>query len=64
MAVSGRSADVTLSIELESEPISGRVSTEYGAARRFSGWIELVEAIEAARHEPVAGGTDGQYGGT
>jgi hypothetical protein len=44
-----------LSIELESEPISGRVSTEDGPSRRFSGWIELVEAIEAARcAAPVA----------
>jgi hypothetical protein len=43
------SAQLQLSIELGSDPISGSVAPVAGEARRFSGWIELVAAIEDAR---------------
>jgi hypothetical protein len=43
------SARLELSIELGSDPITGSVAPSAGEARRFSGWIELVAAIEAAR---------------
>ena len=39
-----------LSIEIESEPITGSVTLGAGAPQHFSGWIELVAAIESARH--------------
>lgn len=40
---------VHLAIELDSEPIRGLVSETGAQDRSFSGWIELVEAIEDAR---------------
>jgi len=38
-----------LSIEVGSEPIAGSITVNAGAQRQFSGWIELVAAIEEAR---------------
>jgi hypothetical protein len=38
-----------LAIEVDSEPISGSVSTGTRDSQPFNGWIELVAAIEAAR---------------
>lgn len=38
-----------LAIELDSDPIRGRVSETGAQGRSFNGWIELVEAIEDAR---------------
>jgi hypothetical protein len=49
------SSHLHLEIEVESDPISGAVSVEGGLPQRFSGWIELVSAIEGAR---VASGSD------
>lgn len=43
------SSHLHLEIEFESDPISGAVSVEGAQPRRFSGWIELVSAIEGAR---------------
>ena len=40
-----------LSIEIGSEPISGSVAVENGVPQEFNGWIELVAAIESARHQ-------------
>jgi hypothetical protein len=42
-------AELHLSIELGSDPICGSVAERDGEARMFSGWIELVAAIEDAR---------------
>jgi hypothetical protein len=39
-----------LSIEIGSDPIAGSLSVDAGASQAFSGWIELVAAIESARH--------------
>lgn len=38
-----------LSIEVDSEPISGSVSNGDARAQPFTGWIDLAAAIEAAR---------------
>ena len=38
-----------LAIDVGSDPISGSVSTGARCAQPFTGWIELAEAIEAAR---------------
>jgi hypothetical protein len=38
-----------LAIEVDSDPISGSVSNGTRHAQPFTGWIELVAAIEAAR---------------
>ena len=52
-------AHIRLAIEVESDPISGSVSNGTHRGQRFSGWIELVAAIEAAR-SPRGGGAAGQ----
>lgn len=44
-----RAAQMQLSIEVGSDPITGSVSVGAGAPQQFSGWIELVAAIESAR---------------
>ena len=49
-------AHLELLIDVDSDPISGSVSNGAYGTRPFSGWIELVAAIEAAR-SPVAGPT-------
>ncbi len=38
-----------LAIDIDSDPITGSFSHGAGNSRPFSGWIELVGAIEAAR---------------
>jgi hypothetical protein len=53
--VKGRSAQLRLSIEIDSDPIRGSVAVGSGAPQGFSGWIELVAAIESARHAGHAG---------
>jgi hypothetical protein len=42
-------AHLELAIDVDSDPISGLVSNGTGRARPFSGWIDLVAAIEEAR---------------
>jgi len=61
-AVARDTAHLELSIDVDSDPISGSVSNGGYDRRPFSGWIELVAAIEAAR-SPVAdavGSGDGE----
>jgi hypothetical protein len=59
--VGSGSASLSLMIDIDSDPITGSVSVGIGEARPFSGWMELVDVIEAARHpvqlpvDPVAG---------
>ena len=43
------SSHLHLEIDVESDPISGAVSEPEGTPHRFTGWIELVAAIERAR---------------
>ena len=56
-------AHLELSIEIGSDPIAGLVSNGSYRSRRFSGWIELVGAIEAARSQGAGGGGSGEAGG-
>jgi hypothetical protein len=42
-------AHLELAIDLDSDPISGSVSNGTHGLRSFTGWIELVAVIEAAR---------------
>lgn len=39
---------VTLDIELDSEPIQGSLSDRDGASQAFSGWIQLVSLLQDA----------------
>jgi hypothetical protein len=41
-------AQVTLEIELDSEPIQGLLSYRGGASQAFSGWIQLVSLLQDA----------------
>jgi hypothetical protein len=48
--VIAQTVNVSLSIELESEPITGAMAVDAGQPpRRFSGWVELAGAIEDVR---------------
>jgi len=38
-----------LSIDVDSDPITGSVTNSDARAKPFTGWIDLVAAIEAAR---------------
>jgi hypothetical protein len=48
-------ARVELSLDRGSDPISGELAIGAGSPQRFSGWIELAAAIEAARAESADG---------
>jgi hypothetical protein len=54
--VTRRAAEMRLSIEIGSEPIAGSIAAENGVPQKFSGWIELVAAIESARHQGATTG--------
>jgi hypothetical protein len=56
-------AHLELSIEVGSDPITGFVSNASYSSRPFSGWIELVGAIEAARSAGAGSGGSGKAGG-
>lgn len=47
-------AHLDLTINVDSDPITGSVSNGARGPRPFTGWIELVAAIEAARNQGTA----------
>ncbi len=63
-----RHVELRLELELDAEPIAGRVRLDGDASRRFDGWLDLAVALEGAlrggrqtlqgaRPVPVEGGT-------
>jgi hypothetical protein len=61
--VTERAAQLKLAVEVGSEPITGSLAVEGGDPKSFSGWIELVAAIESARYSGGAlGGLAGSTG--
>jgi hypothetical protein len=61
-AVERATAHLELAIEVDSDPISGSVSNGNRQSQPFTGWIELVSAIEAARRSVALVGTAGGPG--
>ena len=57
-----KTAHLDLSIEVGSDPITGSVSVPSYSAQPFSGWVELVAAIEAARNPGAGTGDSGEAG--
>lgn len=56
-------ANLQLAIDVDSDPITGSVGNESQSAQPFTGWIELVAAIEAARspgHAPKGWEAEGE----
>jgi hypothetical protein len=51
--VSGPYVKLELSIEIESDPITGSLVVGADARQCFRGWMELVAAIESARQVPA-----------
>jgi hypothetical protein len=43
-----RHVELRLELELDAEPIAGRVRLDGDASRRFDGWLELAVALEGA----------------
>lgn len=60
--MSRRATKLELTIDIDSDPITGSVSVDEGGAHGFSGWMELVATIESARHEGDAGAADEAVG--
>ncbi len=46
-----RAAKLKLAVDVGSDPITGSLALEGQDPKSFSGWIELVAAIEAARFD-------------
>jgi hypothetical protein len=44
-----RTAEISLSIEVDSDPIQGSFATCGSSPVRFSGWIQLACALESVR---------------
>jgi hypothetical protein len=44
-----RSVNLSLELEPGSDPIAGRVAGPDGTFAEFTGWLELTQALEAAR---------------
>ena len=45
-----RATHLKLAVDVGSDPITGSVAVGAGVPTSFTGWIELVAAIEAVRH--------------
>jgi hypothetical protein len=59
----GRSRDwliagrrISIEIDPDTEPVAGRITVAGAAPRAFVGWMELVHAIDRARHSRDNGG--------
>jgi hypothetical protein len=52
-----------LAIDIDSDPITGSVTDGAETSRPFTGWIELVAAIEAARSSEHPVGSPGNGNG-
>ena len=54
-----RALSLQLDLQLDRQPICGRLRTAQGADERFEGWLGFVDALERLRDEPCdAGATD------
>jgi hypothetical protein len=53
-------AHLQLAIDVDSDPITGSVSDGSQGAQPFTGWMELVAAIETARSAPEAWRPEGE----
>jgi hypothetical protein len=66
LAMAGRSAELKLTIEVDSDPITGSVTGGTGEPRLFCGWMELVAVIEAVRlgvNRAAGAALDAELGG-
>jgi hypothetical protein len=43
--------ELTVELDPVREPISGRVSDARGRQRTFSGWLDLMDVLDGARHD-------------
>lgn len=58
-----RTAKVSIELDPPGEPICGELEDPYGESARFSGWIGLVAAVEAARAAALQAGPRHGSGG-
>jgi hypothetical protein len=64
--MTGRSTELQLTIQIDSDPITGSVSGSTGEPQLFCGWMELVAVIEAVRlgvDRPSGATSDKELGG-
>jgi hypothetical protein len=43
---------VQLDLDLDRQPISGRLRTQWGADKRFEGWLGFVDALKRLQEQP------------
>jgi hypothetical protein len=53
--VAGSTTRLTIDIEVDSEPITGRVDIDGQLTRAFVGWTALADLIESARTDAPSG---------
>jgi hypothetical protein len=56
--MSAESLRFRLELERESDAIAGRLSAEQGNTIVFTGWLELISALEEARARATGSATD------
>jgi hypothetical protein len=64
--MTGRSTELQLTIQIDSDPITGSVLGSTGEPQLFCGWMELVAVIEAVRvgaDRPSGAASDTEFGG-
>ena len=42
---------VQLDLDLDRQPVSGRLRTQWGAAERFEGWLGFVDALKRLQEQ-------------
>jgi hypothetical protein len=52
VSINPRHLHVEIDLELDTDPIRGRLGLTPGSPREFYGWIELAAALEALRKPP------------
>ena len=64
--MTGHSAELQLTIEIDSDPIRGSATRSAGEPQLFCGWMELVAVIEASRlgvNRAPGAASDAELGG-
>jgi hypothetical protein len=49
---------LSIEVEIGTDPITGRVGDPSGASVSFSGWLDLIDALERARNAKTGSGCD------
>jgi hypothetical protein len=59
-----RQRSFTLRLDVDNDPIAGRLEDESGSGHEFVGWLGLAKALEALLGQPAAGNEGPPASGT